>query len=77
MTVTTMPSPAERSAANRRRHHEARQATQAARGPRGVAASWWDHARAVAAAEERRTGTTEAWDDLILTLENYAARYSQ
>lgn len=71
-----MPTPAERTAANRRRHHEERQASQTARGPRGVAASWWDHVRAVAAAQER-AGHPEAWDDLILTLENWAARYSQ
>lgn len=76
MSMTTMPTPEERTAANRRRHHQERQAAQAARGPRGVASSWWDHARAVAAAQER-AGDPGAWDDLIRTLENYAARYAQ
>lgn len=67
---------AERRQANRLRHMQQRQQRQAERGPRGVAAAWWDTARAVAADQERR-GNPAAWEDLARFLENYCQRYGQ
>lgn len=72
----TPPTGAERRAANRRAHAEARQQEQAARGPKGVAAAWWDRARTVAIEQERQ-GNPAAWDELSLFLSNYCQRYSQ
>jgi hypothetical protein len=75
-------SPEERRAANRFRHHQERQERLAARGPKGVAASWWDHARALAARHEkhvREVGGGDpdaAWSDLARALENWCARHS-
>ena len=76
MTEKTVMSPADRRRANQIRHWQQRQAAQAGRGPKGVAASWWDRARAVAAQQER-AGDPEAWNDLARFLENYVARYEQ
>ncbi|MTE22613.1 hypothetical protein F0L17_26660 [Streptomyces sp. TRM43335] len=76
-TTQAAASPAAaRREENRRRHLAARLAAQGQRGPRGVAAAWWDQARAVAAAQER-AGRPEAWDDLARFLENYCQRYGQ
>jgi hypothetical protein len=68
---------AERRQANRARHWHARQQREAARGPRGIAASWWDRARAIAAEQERADGNQEAWNELARFLENYCQRYGQ
>jgi hypothetical protein len=73
--VSTAPSPEERRRANRAKHHQDRQERHAARGPRGVAAAWWDHARATATQRERE-GDSEAWNDLTRTLENFCNRYA-
>ncbi|MFD9033311.1 hypothetical protein ACFVZW_19480 [Streptomyces sp. NPDC059567] len=69
-------SAAERREHNRRQHAESRQQDQAARGPRGIAAAWWDRARTVAAEEDRK-GNPAAWDELAQFLANYCGRYSQ
>lgn len=75
-------SPEERRAALRLQHHAERQQREAARGPKGVAATWWDHARALAARHEkeaRRSGEGDpdaGWHDLARALENWCARYS-
>ncbi|MGA4803580.1 hypothetical protein [Streptomyces lavendulocolor] len=77
MTTAQRPmTAAERREANRRRHAEARQQEQASRGPKGVAAAWWDTARMIAAEQERR-GNPAAWDELAQFLANYCARYEQ
>ncbi|MFE7620939.1 hypothetical protein [Streptomyces sp. NPDC057496] len=77
--MSTQPRPltgAERRAANQRFHAENRQREQAARGPKGVAAAWWDRARMVAI-EQERNGNQGAWDELALFLSNYVDRYRQ
>ncbi|WP_405749985.1 hypothetical protein OHA19_10490 [Streptomyces sp. NBC_00012] len=77
--MSAQPRPltgAERRAANQRMHAEARQREQAARGPKGVAAAWWDRARMVAIEQDRK-GNPGAWDELALFLSNYCDRYSQ
>ena len=72
-----------RRMANRRRHWQERHERQAARGPRGIAASWWDRARMIAAAQEemaRAAGESDpeaAWNELARWLENFCARYEQ
>jgi hypothetical protein len=71
-----IPTPEQIRAERRRQHWAKRQAEQAARGPRGVTASWWDRARMVAAEEEKK-GNPEAWDVLIRFLENYCQQYGQ
>lgn len=81
--MTAVPSPAERRRANRLHHLQQRQAQQAARGAKGVASSWWDHARALAAEQEKQarqeTGCDPdaAWNDLARALENWCSRYAQ
>ncbi|GAA2639855.1 hypothetical protein [Streptomyces axinellae] len=78
-----LQTPEERRRANRLRHLMARQEQMAARGPKGVAASWWDHARALAAEEERGArydpgaDPGAAWQDLARALENWCQRYSR
>ncbi|MEU7206144.1 hypothetical protein [Streptomyces sp. NPDC045470] len=63
---------AEERAARRRAHWEARQARQVQeRGDAGRADAWWDRCRAICKADP------EAWRDLALTLENWAARQSR
>lgn len=69
-------SKAERKAINRRKHFEGRAAQRTTRGPRGLAESWMEQARAVAAERERR-GDAEAWNDLARTLSQWVARYEQ
>ena len=75
--MTTPAAPADRRRANQLRHWQQRQAAQAARGPKGVAASWWDRARAIATQEARQSGSDEAWSDLARALENWCQRYAQ
>ncbi|MFE7365920.1 hypothetical protein [[Kitasatospora] papulosa] len=67
---------AERQAANRLAHFQKRQAERAARGPRGLAESWMERARAIAATREK-SGDEEAWNDLSRTIANWVARYEQ
>ncbi|MFF9483004.1 hypothetical protein [Streptomyces sp. NPDC014733] len=67
---------AERQAANRRAHFEKRQAERAARGPRGLAESWMERARAVAATREK-SGDDEVWNDLARTISVWVSRYEQ
>ncbi|KUJ66551.1 MULTISPECIES: hypothetical protein [Streptomyces] len=67
---------AERQAANRRAHFEKRQAERAGRGPRGLAESWMERARSVAATREEG-GDEEVWNDLSRTIANWVARYEQ
>lgn len=69
------------NAADRRRqrqlqHWQERHQLQAARGPKGIASSWYDRARMLASEQERQ-GNPEAWNDLARFLENYCARYGQ
>jgi hypothetical protein len=71
---------AERQAANRLAHFERRQKEREARGPRGLAESWIERARAIAA--DRETAASQAgddpaaaWNDLALTVSNWVARY--
>ncbi|MFJ5820125.1 hypothetical protein ACIQGT_40500 [Streptomyces sp. NPDC093108] len=67
---------AERQAANRRAHFEKRQAERAERGPRGLAESWMERARAVAATREKG-GDEEVWNDLSRAMANWVSRYEQ
>ncbi|MFH8520250.1 hypothetical protein ACH4CE_35305 [Streptomyces gelaticus] len=73
---------AERQAANRLAHFEKRQAERAARGPRGLAESWMERARAVAAKREaaaRAAGEDPetVWNDLALTVSTWVTRYEE
>ncbi|PJE97151.1 hypothetical protein CUT44_14320 [Streptomyces carminius] len=65
---------AERRAANRLAHFEERQKERAKRGPRGLAESWIERARAVAADRERN-GDLEAWNDLSRAVAAWVGRY--
>ena len=65
---------AERQAANRRAHFEQRQAERAARGPRGLAESWMERARAIAATREKN-GDEDVWNDLARTVSTWVSRY--
>ncbi|MFH8410367.1 hypothetical protein ACH4FX_37175 [Streptomyces sp. NPDC018019] len=63
---------AEERAARRQAHWQARQARQVQqRGHAGLADAWWDRCRVICKAHP------EAWQDLALTLENWAARQSR
>jgi hypothetical protein len=71
---------AERRAANRLAHFEKRQKERAARGPRGLAESWIERARAIAADHEaaaRAAGQDPAavWNDLARTVSTWVSRY--
>lgn len=74
--MSTAISPEERRWQNRVRHLQARQAANAARGPKGVAAVWWDQARAIATRAERE-GDPELWEHLARTLENWCYQAEQ
>ncbi|MGA5606190.1 hypothetical protein ACPCUF_35130 [Streptomyces griseoincarnatus] len=63
-------TPEQRRNENRERHLQARQAANLARGPKGIAAVWWDQARAAATRAER-SGDPEMWNHLALTLKNW------
>lgn len=65
---------AERQRANRLAHFEKRQAERAKRGPRGLAESWLERARAIAA-EREEAGDPEAWNDLARTVSTWVSRY--
>ncbi|MCQ1582308.1 hypothetical protein ACFC36_35885 [Streptomyces rubiginosohelvolus] len=67
---------AERRAANQRAHFEQRQAERAARGPRGLAESWMERARAIAATRETN-GDEDVWNDLARTMSTWVSRYEQ
>ncbi|MGA5552629.1 hypothetical protein [Streptomyces pseudogriseolus] len=69
-------TPEQRRYMNRLRHLQQRQEANQARGPRGVAASWWDHARAIATRAER-DGNPELWDHLARALENWCRQVDQ
>ncbi|PBC72394.1 hypothetical protein BX261_7268 [Streptomyces sp. 2321.6] len=72
---------AERTAANRMAHFEKREAERRSRGPRGLAESWMERARAIAAAHEtaaRAAGGEDpaaAWNDLARTISTWVSRY--
>ncbi|MFI9206410.1 hypothetical protein [Streptomyces sp. NPDC053048] len=66
----------EARAENRLRHAQQRQAEQAARGPKGVAAAWWDTARSICV-KRAAAGDEEAWHELTRFLQNFCARYPQ
>ncbi|MGW3200090.1 hypothetical protein ACWDBD_37100 [Streptomyces sp. NPDC001118] len=75
-----VPTKAERTAANRLAHFEKRQAERAARGPRGLAESWIERARAVAVRREEATRAAgedpeAVWNDLARTIANWVSRY--
>ncbi|MFC9954266.1 hypothetical protein ACFVIN_28140 [Streptomyces prasinus] len=63
-------TPEQRRYQNRISHLQARQSANLTRGPKGVAAVWWDQARAHAARADRE-GDPEMWDHLARTLENW------
>ncbi|MEU9535879.1 hypothetical protein AB0D00_26670 [Streptomyces sp. NPDC048213] len=65
---------AERRALNQRAHFEQRQAERAARGPRGLAESWIERARAIAATREK-DGDEDVWNDLARTVSTWVSRY--
>ncbi|MYW34456.1 hypothetical protein [Streptomyces sp. SID2119] len=67
---------AERRAANQRAHFEQRQAERAARGPRGLAESWMERARAIAATRETN-GDEDVWNDLARTMATWVSRYEK
>jgi hypothetical protein len=67
--VEQVPSIDQVREARRAAHWAPRQHRQvAARGDAGLADAWWDRARAICKANP------ELWNDLALTLENWAAR---
>ncbi|MFE7427470.1 hypothetical protein [Streptomyces sp. NPDC057545] len=73
---------AERRAANQLAFFEKRQAERAGRGPRGLAESWIERARAVAVAREaeaRAAGEDPeaVWNDLAHTVSVWVSRYEQ
>ncbi|GAB2966155.1 hypothetical protein [Streptomyces heilongjiangensis] len=68
--MTQAVSPEQRRYQNRLMHLQQRQAANEARGPKGIAAAWWDQARAHAARAERE-GDPAMWDHLALTLQNW------
>lgn len=76
MTDQELSPGAGRRRANQLRHWQKRQQEQASRGGKGIASSWWDRARAVAA-EQERAGHPEAWDDLTRFLQNFCGRYEE
>ncbi|MBZ6086579.1 hypothetical protein KVH15_37045 [Streptomyces olivaceus] len=65
-------TPEQRRYENRVRHLQARQTANQTRGPKGVAAVWWDQARALATRAERN-GDPEMWDHLARTLQNWCS----
>ncbi|QUI36326.1 hypothetical protein H9W91_35795 (plasmid) [Streptomyces alfalfae] len=67
---------AQRRALNQRAHFEQRQAERAARGPRGLAESWMERARAIAATREKG-GDEDVWNDLSRTIATWVSRYEQ
>ncbi|MEW1926370.1 hypothetical protein [Streptomyces sp. NPDC088360] len=72
----------ERQAANRLAHFQQREAERAARGPRGLAESWIERARAIAATRERAARAAgkdpaAAWNDLARTVSTWVSRYEE
>ncbi|GAA0924893.1 hypothetical protein GCM10009549_45660 [Streptomyces thermoalcalitolerans] len=74
--MSEIVTPEQRRYANRVRHLQARQQANLARGPKGLAAVWWDHARAIATRAERE-GDPALWDHLARTLENWCQQAEQ
>ncbi|MFJ1536391.1 hypothetical protein ACIOFV_50310 [Streptomyces mirabilis] len=74
--MTQAIEPQRRSAANQLRHLQERQQAHAARGPKGVAAAWYDRARSLAAKQEKQ-GNEDAWNDLAAALQNWCSRWDQ
>ncbi|MFD5493368.1 hypothetical protein ACFWH4_10675 [Streptomyces sp. NPDC127091] len=69
-------TPEQRRYQNRVSHLQTRQQANLTRGPKGVAAVWWDQARAYAARADRE-GDPEMWDHLARTLENWCQQAEQ
>ncbi|MFJ1709207.1 hypothetical protein [Kitasatospora sp. NPDC088346] len=67
---------AARTRLNRSSHAEARRAEQLARGPGGLAAAWWDTARAIAKRREA-AGDPTAWARLSAYLKDYCDGYAE
>ncbi|MFI8944782.1 hypothetical protein [Streptomyces syringium] len=67
---------AERTAINRLEHFKKRQEERAARGPRGLAESWIERARAIAVGREE-AGDPEVWNDLARTMSIWVSRYEE
>ncbi|MEU0289915.1 hypothetical protein [Streptomyces sp. NPDC006147] len=74
--MTTALTPEERRYHNRLRHLQQRQEANRARGAKGEAASWWDHARAIAARADRE-GDPALWEHLARTLANWCHQAEQ
>ncbi|MCG6496639.1 hypothetical protein [Kitasatospora sp. A2-31] len=73
---STDPQAGVTSAQRRRAHAEQRRAEQMARGPGGVAAAWWDSARAIAKRREK-AGDPNAWARLSAYLKDYCDGYTE
>ncbi|MER6789513.1 hypothetical protein ABT330_33690 [Streptomyces sp. NPDC000658] len=69
-------TPEQRRYQNRISHLQTRQSANLARGPKGLAAVWWDQARALATRAERE-GNPEAWEELARALENWCHQAEQ
>ncbi|WP_406127997.1 hypothetical protein [Streptomyces sp. NBC_00989] len=69
-------TPEQRRYQNRTEHLQTRQNANLARGPKGIAAVWWDQARAVATRAERE-GDASVWDRLALALTNWCDQEDQ
>ena len=69
-------TPAQRSRHNRRVHAEQRRQEQIARGPGGLAAAWWDSARAIAK-RRAEAGDPTAWTRLSAFLKDYCDGYAE
>ncbi|MEW1604985.1 hypothetical protein [Streptomyces sp. NPDC093808] len=74
--MSEVVTPEQRRHMNRVRHLQARQAANQARGPKGYAAAWWDHARALATRAERE-GDPALWEHLARALENWCHQVEQ
>ncbi|MFD5489487.1 hypothetical protein ACFWIV_28935 [Streptomyces virginiae] len=69
-------TPEERRAENRARHWAQRQQANIDRGPAGVTATWWDHARALAR-DVDRDGYPAIWEELTAALQGWCAAVEQ
>lgn len=72
--MTQAIDPAQRRLLNQLQHLQEKQEAHAARGPKGVAAAWYDRARSLAAKQEKQQNPA-AWNDLAATLQNWCTRW--
>ncbi|MFC8408613.1 hypothetical protein ACFUG9_34370 [Streptomyces griseoincarnatus] len=74
--MTQALTPEQRRYQNRINHLQARQSANLTRGPKGLAAIWWDQARAYAARAEK-DGDPVMWEELARALENWCHQAEQ